>query len=52
LVNYGVSVDVSGLTGTHEIAVGVEVLEDYFGSGAADGKTWFDNLREAGPVSV
>jgi hypothetical protein len=39
-----VNVDVSTIVGVKEIALGVEVLEDYIGGSVADGNTWFDNL--------
>jgi hypothetical protein len=38
------NVDVSSIVGLNEIALGVEVLEDYSDGGSADGRTWFDNL--------
>ncbi len=41
--HYDVVVDVSTFSGLHEIAVGVEVFEQYGCS--ADGWTYFDNLR-------
>ncbi len=40
------SVDVRDLTGTHEIALGLEVTQE-FGT-VADGHTFFDNLRAVG----
>ena len=49
--HHDVSVDVTEFSSTYEIAVGILVLQDFDGTGAADGFTWWDNLRVNGPVA-
>ena len=41
---YGLMVDVSTYDGEHEIALGVEAVEQFSGVSPGDGRTWFDDL--------